>query len=391
MYNFFPEKIYNILKDDPIYIKWDTYVNQQKNSVNINFRKSLTADYEVEQTDEYKNFIKEISNLIDTKCPQYKNQFIILYFDFIKKDLLSLYNNTKFDMETTLILLAQLINTSYVDRDYQTYINLYTTTYETIPTEERSNYEEYCHIRYFLSAPEKYMLTQEKNLSFLPTMVNYIKNLRTEMSSLINSDTLNHCYLQAVDHMIVNASYYVDNDEIIAQNITDIDFEEDTIETQYKEYSMSRASIKDKKFEVYFANKEYIKAFVNMKWLFNYINKALENPSTFFKGLEYYNKINNYPMAAIIRRMLKVQQLFPDLGFSLPNLEEEDKTLLLRDDLKDITTPSHVASVTFGNFVRHIDSWIDTVGYNIDRINATYNMQELKQEVDKMYTEKFGS
>ena len=36
-----------------------------------------------------------------------------------------------------------------------------------------------------------------------------------------------------------------------------------------------------------------------MKWLFNYINKTL-GKSFYIFGLEYYNKINNYPMAAII-------------------------------------------------------------------------------------------
>ena len=74
-------------------------------------------------------------------------------------------------METTLILLAQLIN-SYVDRLSGLYINLYNHIWNNYRKKDLIM-KNICHfIRYFLSAPKKiYAYSRKKNLSFLPTMV----------------------------------------------------------------------------------------------------------------------------------------------------------------------------------------------------------------------------
>lgn len=358
MYNFFPEKIYKALKDHPIYIKWDKYVNDTKKNTKT-FKESLFADYDIKKSEMYKKYHDEISAIIKNKCPEYYTQYLLVNTELSKEDFLMLYNTCKYDTETTLYLISQLINTSYVDRDYAKYIKQYVITYQSILKEERYEYSEYCHLKYFTLAPEQYMLEVPKDELFLPTMMEYINSLRNEMIDLIDDDKLNHCYLQIVEHMIANAMYFLNNDKIVAQNLDDMNFLEDSLQTQYINYSCARAGIKDKKFEIYFSNREFVKAFKNMKWLFEYIDKALMTPEKFFKGLEYYDKINNYPMAAIVRRMLKVAEAFPEFGFKLNNLSSEDKEFLMSNNVSTTTgVASYVTLTTFGNCIRHMDDWL---------------------------------
>lgn len=382
MYNFFPEKIYNILKDDPVYIKWDNYANSIKNSYTKSFRHSLISDYNTKRTEVYTDFLKEIGELIDNKCPQYKTQFLLINLDLTKKDLLLLRDNCSYDTETTLFLISQLINTSYIDREFNKYIKEYVELYETISTNNRSTYSAYCNIKYFLLAPEYYMLSKPKDETFLPTMIDYINCLKEEFKDIIDADTLNHCYLQVVEHMIANAMYFLNNDKIIAKNLDELDLQEDTITTQYIDYSCARAGIKDKKFEIYFSNREFGKAFENMKWLFTYIDKALKNPEIFFKGLEYYDKVNNFPMAAIVRRMLKVAEEFPEFRFRLINLSDEDKNFLTQSTVSmSVNTSSHVTDTTFRNFINHMDNWYTGNADMIEIIKARPDYELLVSEI----------
>lgn len=358
MYNFFPEKIYQALKDDPVYMKWDKYANDKKKTTKT-FKESLFSDYDIKRSEAYAQYHKDLSAIIKEKCPEYYTQYLLVNIELSKEDFLLLYNTCKYDTETTLFLISQLINTSYIDRDYARYIKQYVVTYESIPVEERHEYAEYCHLKYFTLAPEQYMLQIPKDELFLPTMMEYINSIKEEMFNLLDEDKLNHCYLQVMEHMIVNAMYFLNDDNIIAQNLDNLDFREDSLNFQYINYSCARAGIKDKKFEIYFSNREFVKAFKNMKWLFSYVDEALKTPETFFKGLEYYDKINNYPMAAIVRRMLKTAEAFPEFGFKLNNISNEDKEFLMSDTISTTTgVASYVTITTFSNCIRHMDDWL---------------------------------
>ena len=171
MYNFFPEKIYNILKTDPIYIKWGNIINSLKNNNNTSFVKSLTLDYTLLSVDkeQHDTYMSEIIGIIDEKCPEYKTEFFLIMLDLSKRDLLALYNECQYDTETTLFLISQLINTSYADREFAKYINQYVITYNSIPVIERPNYSAYCHIKYLSAASENEMLSVPKDKYFLPT------------------------------------------------------------------------------------------------------------------------------------------------------------------------------------------------------------------------------
>jgi len=376
MYSFFPEKIYEALKHESNYIKWDNYTTNLKKKFTT-FKQSLLFDYDIKNSEVFNERFNELSALVDKNCPQYKTQFTVTTLNLPKNELIQLYEETN-DTETKLFILSQIISLSYVDREFTKYIAEYVKLYETIPVSLRHTYSKYCSVKYFAIAPEHYMLNLPKDETFLPNMVTFIKNLVEEFKDIIDEDTLNHCYLQEVEHMIANSLHFLNNDRIIANNLDDVDLLEDTIKTQYINYSCSRAAIKDKKFEVYFGSRDFEKAFMNMKWLFEYVDKALEDPVTFFRGLDYYDKINNFPMAVIVRRMLKVAELFPEMKFELKNLTKEDKEFLTQDkEALTEKTSSYSTMETFKNFVNHVDNWFEGNKETIELLKSQPRYEKL--------------
>lgn len=387
MYLYLPERIYDIIKDEPKYQEINSYI--EKTMISESFEESFYNSDVFVKSEKGMIYMNELENLIKDKCPQYLDEFDIVMNDsYLKKDLVDMYENNEYDIETKLFLISQIINNSYADNTYQQWMRVYI---ENIPINDEKimkSLASYCHENYMLNSSVIYANEIEINEKFLDENIKFLKKYKEKIESYIGeSDTITHNYLEGIRYVFSMMFYRVKDPSLCAKMIDNIESHKtfDEIEFQYNNHSYALMDIYDKCFDAYFTNREINKAFTILESMISYIDESLSEGSIFFRGLQYFDKINQYNMALIIRKLIKLSYIFPKLNLKLNNLKDSDRKFILMDeDEFDYNRfPTNQSIIGFKRYLNHMTDIIKNNKQTFELINKFGIREYLRYKGDK--------
>jgi hypothetical protein len=184
MINYLPERIYNAVKDDTDYNTIITYVENKKATCTT-LEEFVDSDSDEflgsVQTNQYRTMME---NIITKYCPLYLDEYKINNGEYTKDQLIAMYEDTtnKYDIETKFFILSNIINNSYLDRTYESYMGLFVTYYESITDDTiKKNLAKYVHLKYMYA--KSHLLSLELDM----TKSNWQTNLGNQLYSLYTS------------------------------------------------------------------------------------------------------------------------------------------------------------------------------------------------------------
>lgn len=364
MYGYIPENVYNKIKDTDEYKAMGSMIDDGK-AVD-NFEDAFYRDHELQTKDNRAEaYKKTIIELTAKYCPEFNLPvLLILNWNLPKSDLLNLYKEKdKYNDESVLYLISYIASRSYEDHTQDDWAAIYKETYEKVI--DKKSLSAYCHENYILKASSHFAQETRMSGNFLEENMANLKTIRDSVLTIIpedSADMIKHNYLESVRYIIdvlmanhdgVDAAKQISDYRI--NHLFDVKF-------QYQTISYAIMDIYDKCYDVLFGVRDLTQAMYLMEHLFKYVDYAMRDKEKFFRGLEYYDKINQYGTLCIIRKMLRISTFLPGLGFKLKNLSEKDEAFIMQQKYDLDRFPSETVQLIFS---RHLKKSDDLISGNI--------------------------
>ena len=366
MYYYIPENLYNSIKDDPEYIKYTGILDSFDKPKT--FEESFYNYYNLTQKcgdtiDQYRKYLTDFAKAhcdiesLPMKLTQYGHTITKdeLLGYWVKKDTLS--------NEEKLFLIGYIHNLSYEDGSYLNWSKEYVTLYEGLSEDERKKLSAYCYENYITKGVEYYATNMVTNKvdNFLEVAIAKAKELLNDVLKYDeSSDTLKHNYYESLRFIIycIGLNY----PDTAAKQISDFSMDKFFDQKfQYKAISYAIMDIFDKVYDIFICDRDFKNAFYVLKHMFKYVDFGLKDPGTFFRALEYYDKVNQYGMLCIVRKMIRISRYMPGLDLSLKNLSADDENFIMSQsfDLDKIISSS--VRYTFTNYLNKSDTMVNVL------------------------------
>lgn len=376
MLNYVPERIYEVLKDEPRFNELTEIITDRFSKVGtlldvVMFDTNAKADKEI-----YNYYVNTLTELVNEKCPEYALQLHVTLMQSDKDELLGYYDDRKkYDEETTMYLLSYLINCSYDDYTFPQFQKTYVETYESTPVEIRNNFSDYIHLKYINSKVERYaMYEAPRDATFIIKVVDLLKRLYENFKSIVHEpNILKYCFIEILDHSLTNAFKFVNNDKLIYDAVQQLEIPEEFEDGDFKGTSINELGILDKKFELAVAARKWVDAIHKYNDVLDWIEMALLHPEKLYRTLIIYDKVMAPNFCAILRRYLRLSdEFFNRAGERQININPQDKEFILKPNYEGLEVSNLETTLSFNRLTKHMDDWFTNNGISLYAFRAWY-------------------
>ena len=376
MLNYVPERIYEVLKDEPRFNELTEIITDRFSKVGtlldvVMFDTNAKADKEI-----YNYYVNTLTELVNEKYPEYALQLHVTLMQSDKDELLSYYDDRKkYDEETTMYLLSYLINCSYDDYTFPQFQKTYVETYESTPVEIRNNFSDYIHLKYINSKVERYaMYEAPRDATFIIKVVDLLKRLYENFKTIVHEpNILKYCFIEILDHSLTNAFKFVNNDKLIYDAVQQLEIPEEFEDGDFKGTSINELGILDKKFELAVAARKWVDAIHKYNDVLDWIELALLHPEKLYRTLIIYDKVMAPNFCAILRRYLRLSdEFFNRAGERQININPQDKEFILKPDYEGLEVSNLETTLSFNRLTKHMDDWFTNNGISLYAFRAWY-------------------
>lgn len=376
MLNYVPERIYEVLKDEPRFNELTEIITDRFSKVGtlldvVMFDTNAKADKEI-----YNYYVNTLTELVNEKYPEYALQLHVTLMQSDKDELLSYYDDRKkYDEETTMYLLSYLINCSYDDYTFPQFQKTYVETYESTPVEIRNNFSDYIHLKYINSKVERYaMYEAPRDATFIIKVVDLLKRLYENFKSIVHEpNILKYCFIEILDHSLTNAFKFVNNDKLIYDAVQQLEIPEEFEDGDFKGTSINELGILDKKFELAVAARKWVDAIHKYNDVLDWIEMALLHPEKLYRTLIIYDKVMAPNFCAILRRYLRLaDEFFNRTDERQIDINPQDKEFILKPDYEGLEVSNLETTLSFNRLTKHMDDWFTNNGISLYAFRAWY-------------------
>lgn len=376
MLNYVPERIYEVLKDEPRFNELTEIITDRFSKVGtlldvVMFDTNVKADKEI-----YNYYVNTLTELVNEKCPEYALQLHVTLMQSDKDELLGYYDDRKkYDEETTMYLLSYLINCSYDDYTFPQFQKTYVETYESTPVEIRNNFSDYIHLKYINSKVERYtMYEAPRDATFIIKVVDLLKRLYENFKTIVHEpNILKYCFIEILDHSLTNAFKFVNNDKLIYDAVQQLEIPEEFEDGDFKGTSINELGILDKKFELAVAARKWVDAIHKYNDVLDWIELALLHPEKLYHTLIIYDKVMAPNFCAILRRYLRLSdEFFNRAGERQIDINPQDKEFILKPDYEGLEVSNLETTLSFNRLTKHMDDWFTNNGISLYAFRAWY-------------------
>ena len=376
MLNYVPERIYEVLKDEPRFNELTEIITDRFSKVGtlldvVMFDTNAKADKEI-----YNYYVNTLTELVNEKYPEYALQLHVTLMQSDKDELLGYYDDRKkYDEETTMYLLSYLINCSYDDYTFPQFQKTYVETYESTPVEIRNNFSDYIHLKYINSKVERYaMYEAPRDATFIIKVVDLLKRLYENFKSIVHEpNILKYCFIEILDHSLTNAFKFVNNDKLIYDAVQQLEIPEEFEDGDFKGTSINELGILDKKFELAVAARKWVDAIHKYNDVLDWIELALLHPEKLYRTLIIYDKVMAPNFCAILRRYLRLSdEFFNRAGERQIDINPQDKEFILKPDYEGLEVSNLETTLSFNRLTKHMDDWFTNNGISLYAFRAWY-------------------
>ena len=376
MLNYVPERICEVLKDEPRFNELTEIITDRFSKVGtlldvVMFDTNAKADKEI-----YNYYVNTLTELVNEKCPEYALQLHVTLMQSDKDELLGYYDDRKkYDEETTMYLLSYLINCSYDDYTFPQFQKTYVETYESTPIEIRNNFSDYIHLKYINSKVERYaMYEAPRDATFIIKVVDLLKRLYENFKTIVHDpNILKYCFIEILDHSLTNAFKFVNNDKLIYDAVQQLEIPEEFEDGDFKGTSINELGILDKKFELAVAARKWVDAIHKYNDVLDWIELALLHPEKLYRTLIIYDKVMAPNFCAILRRYLRLSdEFFNRAGERQIDINPQDKEFILKPDYEGLEVSNLETTLSFNRLTKHMDDWFTNNGISLYAFRAWY-------------------
>ena len=376
MLNYVPERIYEVLKDEPRFNELTEIITDRFSKVGtlldvVMFDTNAKADKEI-----YNYYVNTLTELVNEKCPEYALQLHVTLMQSDKDELLGYYDDRKkYDEETTMYLLSYLINCSYDDYTFPQFQKTYVETYESTPVEIRNNFSDYIHLKYINSKVERYaMYEAPRDATFIIKVVDLLKRLYENFKTIVHEpNILKYCFIEILDHSLTNAFKFVNNDKLIYDAVQQLEIPEEFEDGDFKGTSINELGILDKKFELAVAARKWVDAIHKYNDVLDWIEMALLHPEKLYRTLIIYDKVMAPNFCAILRRYVRLaDEFFNRTDERQININPQDKEFILKPDYEGLEVSNLETTLSFNRLTKHMDNWFTNNGISLYAFRAWY-------------------
>ena len=376
MLNYVPERIYEVLKDEPRFNELTEIITDRFSKVGtlldvVMFDTNAKADKEI-----YNYYVNTLTELVNEKCPEYALQLHVTLMQSDKDELLGYYDDRKkYDEETTMYLLSYLINCSYDDYTFPQFQKTYVETYESTPVEIRNNFSDYIHLKYINSKVERYaMYEAPRDATFIIKVVDLLKRLYENFKTIVHEpNILKYCFIEILDHSLTNAFKFVNNDKLIYDAVQQLEIPEEFEDGDFKGTSINELGILDKKFELAVAARKWVDAIHKYNDVLDWIEMALLHLEKLYRTLIIYDKVMAPNFCAILRRYLRLSdEFFNRAGERQIDINPQDKEFILKSDYEGLEVSNLETTLSFNRLTKHMDDWFTNNGISLYAFRAWY-------------------
>ena len=376
MLNYVPERIYEVLKDEPRFNELTEIITDRFSKVGtlldvVMFDTNAKADKEI-----YNYYVNTLTELVNEKCPEYALQLHVTLMQSDKDELLGYYDDRKkYDEETTMYLLSYLINCSYDDYTFPQFQKTYVETYESTPVKIRNNFSDYIHLKYINSKVERYaMYEAPRDATFIIKVVDLLKRLYENFKSIVHEpNILKYCFIEILDHSLTNAFKFVNNDKLIYDAVQQLEIPEEFEDGDFKGTSINELGILDKKFELAVAARKWVDAIHKYNDVLDWIELALLHPEKLYRTLIIYDKVMAPNFCAILRRYLRLSdEFFNRASERQIDINPQDKEFILKPDYEGLEVSNLETTLSFNRLTKHMDDWFTNNGISLYAFRAWY-------------------
>ena len=361
MINYVPERIYRVIKDDPMYKEVVAEIEAKKKSCTTlkQWVESDSDEFFGENAEFYK---KELNDVIQKMCPGYLLQYKVNNGAYSKEKLIEFYNSKTYDAEYNFFFLSNIINQSYEDGTYVIYLDKFVKDYEKLNEDDKMNISNYVNLKYMYA--KIYMMAYGQQYFGENTHVDLFNKSYSIYEKVLehttDSDTVNNYALEALaDSIQAIAMNGVEND-VLLNYISLIYGAANKFTFQYKNYSFAYAKLLDMKNMLYLYNRDFTSFLHGALNMYSYLSAALKNQERLYSGLNYYDKCNHGMFAVLLRKYIKMKNLVPFLrnmkSAVISNLSVEDYAYIT-SDIPDVNSPSEENSIVVRKYMKSVDDW----------------------------------
>lgn len=364
MYIFFPERIYEFIKDKECFKRLTSHVEKIMKATT--FEQAFYNQNLLLKSNIVMDSYNEVLDIIKKENKFWYDEVMILYENnYTKEDFVKLYNENidSYDIETKLILLSQIINNSYEDRTFLKWMNIYVDNMPVDNEDIMRSLSKYCHECYMLNRIFIYCNGLPMDEDYLSTAINKLNEYKAFADNYVDdTDMINHNYMEALRTIIYQGLYKArDNEDVLIKQFEEGYNSYNIKDFQYSTGSYAIVDVLSKWFDLYYDNRMISEAFSVLESIAHYINEAMKDKEIFFRGLQYFDKICQYSMMIMIRKLLRLHEVFPELDLKMSNLSKEDRKFCLKSiesyDYKRF--PNKAKVFIFKSHLQSIDDFID--------------------------------
>lgn len=372
MYFYFPERIYDIIKEIPKIKEYIEGVEARFEEIDC-FREFIEAQSEEYSKikpyfDEAEDYIK---NYLLEKDKKYYIQYKINNGDYSIEEMNKMYydiNDESIDLENRFYLLSNIINLSYADHTYEPYLVNYIQLYETLIDEQKQELSKYIHLKYMFAKIYMNAKNTVPTESWQSDLVADNYQVYDKVLDFTNDvDITMNCFLEAIATSIFvvdnNANQFKRMDVLIYTN--KIEELLQYTRFQYQDQCLGYIRFMDLVNMLFLGSSQYGNFYNQTAIICNYISNSFKDEKKLIRGLKVYDKVNMSMYAAMVRKYIRMIHEIPMLkDIEITNIPEKDLDYILGTVIGNIPikSPNQLA-------IRHtvdaVDAWFDKPGNGI--------------------------
>ena len=345
MFNYMPERIYAKVKDDDKYkeavkLLEDTYVSKAVASKSIIGYENFLYRSREKDLDFANKYLAMLEETVNRLCPEYITEYKMIYEYYkSKEELIEIFNDDKYDHETRLICLSDIINLSYTDTTFDEWTNKYLDFFGMCTDDEVKSFSGYIILK--AMHMKIYMHTygfagKEITKDMIDEAIAFNKQALADCLKFYpDKDTAYNGFVEACTDSLQNLVALTTDVDLLLYYAKMIEDENDGNEYQYQKYSFAVLLLQDKKNDLYLLSGRYTDFMHGVMNVMNYISEAYKDIDKFARGLSYYDKRNYADFLCILRKYLKLKNISPCMRrldmFSIKNVPADDYTCAMSD------------------------------------------------------------